>query len=96
VLVVVDALVHVVGFVIELFLVFLREMPVVGGHIFLFVVLQAGFSVLEVRSLGGRDFAAADSIRDTFLLMGFAAVHLVYARMTGIDDTCSGSGVVVV
>lgn len=40
----IDALAHVVGFVIELALVLLREMAIILSHIALFVILQALFS----------------------------------------------------
>ena len=84
-LVFVDGLAHVVLALVEVLLLSLRQMSVVSGHVFLFLVLNALFALFQMRSLFWRELAILGAIRDALLLIGFAAVHLVYARMTRID-----------
>src|ERR1051326_2677957 len=77
VLVLRDALAHVVSFTVKLALIFLGEMAVVFGHIFLFVMQQALFTLFEMCGLLGRQLTALCAIRNAGLLTGFAAVDLV-------------------
>jgi len=80
-----DAGAHMIRFAIELALVFLCEMTIVLGHESLLVILQAFFSTLEPAGFCRRELAIFHSIRDSFLLIGFAAIDLVDARMSRID-----------
>lgn len=80
-----DAGAHMIRFAIELALVFLCEMTIVLGHKSLLVILQAFFATLQPPRLCGRELAILDTVRDSFLLVGFAAIDLVDARMSGID-----------
>jgi len=85
-----------VRFVIELALVFLREMAVIGSHIFLFVVLQTLLAAFQSRSLSGFQLAILDAVGDPILLIGLALIHLIHARMTGINLASARAGSVAV
>src|SRR5215469_16238099 len=60
-------------------------MAVVFGHILLFVVLQPLSTVLEAGSLSRRQLVVLDAIRDPALLIRFALMDLIHARMAGTD-----------
>ncbi len=90
-----NALAHVVRFVIELALVLFRQMAVVLCHVALFVVLQALFAALETSRLSGPELTVLHSVRDPALLIGFAPVDLVHARMTRIHLIRAGAGCVL-
>ena len=74
-----------IRFAIELALVFLCEMTIVLGHESLLVILQTFFSTLEPAGFCRRELAIFHAVRDSFLLIGFAAIDLVDARMSGVD-----------
>ena len=96
VLVFVDALAHVVGFVIELALILRSEVTIVLRHIFLFVILQPLFAAFQTPRFARRELAALYAVRDPVLLVLFALVDLIHARMTRVDIAGSGtSGVVL-
>ena len=95
-LVVVDALAHVIGLVVELALVGLGEMAVVLGHVLLFVVLQALLTFFQVCGLARGQLTALDPVGNPVLLAGFAAIDLVDPRMSGIDLVCARTGSVAV
>jgi len=80
-----DAVAHMIGFAIELALVLLCEMTIVLGHESLLVILQAFLATLEPAGLCRRELAIFNAVGDSFLLIGFAAIDLVDARMSGID-----------
>jgi len=92
VLVGVDSLVHVVGFAVELALVLLGEVAAVLGHIFLFIVLKALFAAFQALGFAGRELAAFYTLGDAGLLMRLATVHLIHARVAGIDLSGAGPG----
>src|SRR5579863_2855616 len=92
VLVGINALAHMVGFMIELALVVLREMAIILSHIAFFVILQALFAALQMGSLAGREFVVLHAVGDAILLVGFTAVDLIHARMAGIDLARPGAG----
>lgn len=91
-----NALAHVVGFMIELALIFLGQVTVVRGHIFLFVVLQALFAFFQVRRLPRRELSVFYAVGDVVLLVGLTRVYLIHAWMAGIDLPCSRTGCVAV
>ena len=76
---------------VELALILFRQMAIVFGHIFLLVILQALLALFEMRGLSGLQLAILNSIGDSILLIRFAAIDLVDARMTGIDLPGSGA-----
>jgi hypothetical protein len=87
-----NAFAHVVRFAIELALVLLGQMAVVLRHVALFIVLQALFAALEMSGLSGRQLTVLYSVCDPVLLICFAAVDLVHARMLRIHliRACTG------
>jgi hypothetical protein len=89
VLILVDALAHVIGFTIQLSLVLLREMAIVLGHVLLLIVFQALFATLEPLRFSWSKVPALHAIGDTVLLVLFSLIDFVDARMTGIDDPWS-------
>ncbi|HUD63340.1 MAG TPA: hypothetical protein VMQ17_02120 [Candidatus Sulfotelmatobacter sp.] len=92
VLVLVDSLAHVVGFPVELALILLGEMAIVGSHVLFLVVLQALLTAFQTGGLSRRQLPVLHSVRDAGLLIGFTSVHLVDARMAGIDLSRAGFG----
>ena len=96
VLVFVDAIAHVIRFAVELALILRSKMAIVLGHILLLVVLEALFAAFQPPRLSGRELAALYAVADPVLLVLFALIDLIYARMTGIDIAGSGaSGIVL-
>src|SRR5579862_5640650 len=89
-LVFVDALAHIVLAVVEVFLLSLGQMSVVSGHVPLLRILNLLFAVFQTRSLSGRERAILNAIGDAVLLIGFAAIDLVHARMARIDLSRTG------
>ena len=69
---------------IELVLILLGQMAIVLRHVPLFVVLQALFAMFETSGLSGRQLTILDSVGDAILLIRFAAVDLIHARMSRI------------
>lgn len=65
-------------------------MTAVLGHVFLFLVLKALFAAFEAVGFAGREFTSLYTLGDAGLLMRLATVHLIHARMAGID--LSGAG----
>ena len=94
-LVLVDALAHVVRFVIELALILRRKMAIVFGHIFLFIILQALFAAFQPSRFSRRELAALYAVANPVLLVLFALIDLIHARMTRIDIAGSGASSVV-
>lgn len=84
-LIFVDALAHAVLPLVEMFLLGLGQVTIVSGHIFLFLMLNALFALLQMCSLFWRELAIFDAVGDALLLIRFAAVNFVHARMTRID-----------
>jgi len=80
-----------VGFLIELALVFLRQVAVVFGHVFLLVILQPLLALFKMRSLSRSQLAILHAIGDAVLLIGLALVDLIDPRMSGIDLIWSGA-----
>ncbi len=76
---------------IELILLALGQVPVVGGHVGLLLILDVLFAILQMSSLSGCELVVLHAIRDAILLVLLASVNLVDARMTGIDSsrTCT-------
>lgn len=69
----------------------LGQVAVVLRHVPLFAVLQVGFPGLKTRSLPGIQGAVPHAIGNTPLLVTFAGVDFIHARMTGIDYTRAGA-----
>lgn len=80
-----DAGAHVIGFTIELALVFFREMAVVLGHISFLVPGQTLFASFQAAGFAGRKLSALDAVCNPLLLIGFATIDLVDARVPRID-----------
>jgi hypothetical protein len=95
VLVFVDLVAHVIRFFVELPLILLGEVTIVGSHVFLFVILQALLASFQVGRLARCQLILLHSIGDSILLVLFALIDLIHARMAGIDYTGSGAGSVV-
>ena len=91
----VDAVAHTIGFVVELTLVLLGQMAVVLGHVPLFVILQALLTTFQARGLSRSKLAILYAVGDAVLLVGFALINLVDARMAGIDLASTSTGSVV-
>ena len=87
-----DSRAHAISFAIELALVLPGEVAVVFGHIAFLISLQASFTAFETAGFTRRELLVLYAIADTPLLIGFAAIDLVYARMSGINPPRSGSG----
>ncbi len=85
-LVLVDALADPVLLTIDPFLLGLGEMAVVLRHVLLFAVLHAGLALLEVGGLLRIQFAPVDPVANALLLFLLAVVHLIHARVAGIDN----------
>jgi hypothetical protein len=95
VLVLVDTLAHVIRFAIEMALVLLGQMAVVLRHVFLFIVLQALFTALQAPGFSRSKLATLNAVGNAILLVLFALIHLIDARMTRIDLAGSGARGVV-
>ena len=89
-LIFVDAFAHAVLTLVEMFLLSLGQMTIVSGHVFLFLMLNALFAFFQTRSLSGRELATLDAVGYALLLIRFAAVNFVHARMTRIDLSRTG------
>ena len=89
----VDLSAHVVRFMIQLPLIFLGEVPVVGSHVLLFVVLQPLLASFEVSRLSRRQSSTLYTVGDPVLLVLFPPVDLIDARVPRIilPRTCAGS-----
>jgi hypothetical protein len=92
VLVFVDLVAHVIRFLVELSLVFLGQVAIIGSHVFLFIVLQTLFASLQIGGLPRRQLIVFDAIGNAILLILFALVHLIDARMAGIVYAGAGAG----
>ena len=86
-----DPFAHVVGFPIELPLIFLGEMAVPLRHIFLLVLLQALLAALEVGGLARRELCIFHAIGNPLLLVSFALIDLIDSRVSGIDVAGTGA-----
>ena len=95
-LVFIDALAHMVLFLVELFLFTFGQVTIVGGHIRLFLVLDVLFAVFQTRSLPRRELAVLDPIRNAVLLICLAAIDFVDPGMSRIDLPWSRAGCVAV
>ena len=84
-LVFVDGLAHAVLALVETLLLSLGQVTVVSRHVSFLLVLNALFALFQMRSLFWRELASLGAIRDALLLIGFAAIDLIDARMTRID-----------
>ena len=93
-LVVVDALAHVIGFTIELVLVLLGQMAVVLRHVFLFVVLKPLLAALQALGFPRRELTALYPVCNAILLARLTPVDLVDAWMCGINLAGPGASVV--
>ena len=91
-LVFVDGVADAILLAIDAVLLGLGEMTVVRRHIFLFAVLNIRLTLFEIGGLLRAQLAALDAIADALLLVFFATVDLVHARMAGIDDAGAGAG----
>src|SRR6516164_7596388 len=92
-----DALAHVVGFTVQLTLILLGQVSAIGRHVFLLVVLQTLFTTLQARGLSRRQLAVLDPVGNAILLILFALIDLVHARMSRIGYARSGArGVAVI
>ena len=85
VLVFVDGLADAVLALVEMILLSLGQMSAMLGHVALLLVLNALFALFQMRGLSRRQLAVLYAVRDALLLVGFAAIDLVHARMAGID-----------
>ena len=90
-LVLVNGLADAVLLPVDALLLGLREMAVVRCHVFLFAVLHTGLTLFEVRSLLRTQLVVGNAIGNSPLLVRFALIDLVYARMAGIDNSGSGA-----
>lgn len=89
-----DALAHVTSFAIELALILLEQVATVLGHVFLFAVLQALFATSKARGLSTLQLAVLHAVTNSFLLVGFALIHLIDVGMAGIFLACASAGTV--
>jgi hypothetical protein len=87
---------HVLGFRVELALIFFREMAVVFGDVALLVFLEAFFAALEMTAFCGRELPFFRAAGDSFLLIGFTVIDLGDARMPRIYVRGRGSGFLAV
>lgn len=90
VLVSVDLTAGFVLFAVQLPLLALGQMTVVSGHVGLLLVLGFLFAIFQVRGLARGQLAAGNTIGDAVLLIGFAGVDFIDARMPGIDLSRTG------
>lgn len=88
----IDRLADAVLLTVDAVLFGLGQMAVVSRHVFLFAVLDGGFALLKIRGLLRAQLAAGNAIGNALLLVSFASIDLIYARMTGIDDSGAGTG----
>jgi hypothetical protein len=91
VLVFVDALADPVLALIQVALFGLGQMAVMLRHVIGFLLLHAGLAPFQIGSLLRAQRAVVDAVGDTLLLILFAAVYLIYARVTRIDDARSSA-----
>ena len=85
------ALADAVLLAIDSALLALGQMAVVLCHVFLFAILHTCFALFKIGRLLRSQFAALDAIGDALLLILFALVDFVDARMAGIDDSGTGA-----
>src|ERR1035438_608635 len=64
----------------------LGEMTIVLCHILLFAILHAGLALFQVGGLVRAQLAIFQSIPDTLLLVRFALIDFIDARMAGVND----------
>jgi len=69
----------------------LRHVAIVLGHVFLLAFLYAGFALFEIGGLLRRKLAIFNAFANALLLTGFATIHLIDARVLGIDDSGTGA-----
>jgi hypothetical protein len=81
---------------VELALLALGQVTVVGGHIPLLLIVDVLFLTFHVRGLSGRHSAILLAVGNAVLLILFAAVDFVDARMTGINYARPRAGCVAV
>ena len=89
-LVFVDGFANAVLTPVEMILLSLRQVPVILGHVALLLVLNALFAPFQMRSLSRRQLTVLYAVRNAILLVGFAAIDLVHARMARIDLSRTG------
>jgi hypothetical protein len=87
VLVFVNALADAVLLAVDAILFRLGQVAVVFRHVFLLAILNRGFPLLEIRRLLRVQRSVLHPVGDTILLVLFALVDLVNARMAGINYT---------
>jgi len=88
----VDRPADIVLAMVQIILLGLGEMAVVRSHILLFGFLQICLAIFKVRGLARAQLAAGNTIGNALLLVFFASVDLIYARMARIDDAGTGTG----
>ena len=93
VLVFVDALAHVICFVVELALVLFGQMAVVLRHVFLLVALKPMFAALQAFGFPRRKLTALYAVCNALLLACLTPVDLVDAWMFGINLAGSAASV---
>ena len=76
---------------IQLALFRFGQMAVVLRHVRLFLLLDAGFAPLQICRLMRIQRTVVDPVGNAFLLVLFASVHFIHARMTRINDSRSGA-----
>src|SRR5215469_3446975 len=91
VLVMSDALAHVVGFPVQLTLILLGQVTAVGGHVFFLVVLEALLAALQARCLSRCQLAVLDPVGNPVLLVLLPLIDLVHPRRSPIHDSRSGA-----
>ena len=92
VLVFVDTLADAVLLAIDTTLLALCQMTVVLCHVSLFTVLDAGFALFEVGSLLRSQCAILNAVADALLLIFFALVDFIDARMARINNARTSAG----
>ena len=85
-LVLVDALADPVLLTIDPFLLGPGQMAVVLRHVRLFTILHTGLAILQVSGLLRSQRTVLNTIANALLLVFFTSVHLIDARMAGIDN----------
>ena len=89
-LVFVDGLADAILTLVEASLFGLGQVTAMPGHISLLLILNALFALFQMRGLPRRQLTVLYAAGDALLLVGLAAIHLVDARMAGINSPRTG------
>ena len=82
-------------FPVQLSLLAFCKVTIVRGHIRFFLIFDMVLSVFQVSGLAGRKRTVLHAVGDAILLVGFAAIHFIDARMARINLSRSRAGCVL-